>query len=177
MLAEWLWTTWREAGLVALSALLLYPALIVLTRLNGLRSFARLSAFDFAMTVAVGSALASAIITGRPSVLDAVVAFTLLFALQHLVARLRLAVPGVANLVDNAPLLLVDEGRFIEAHLREGRVTETDVWAALRRAGVWHLTDVRAVVLETTGDISVIRNAVGRSEHFDERLLTGVRRG
>lgn len=174
MAADWLLTGWREAALALLSAPFVYAAVIALTRLNGLRSFAQMSAFDFAMTVAVGTLLSSSIATGQPSVLQAIVVLAALFALQYTVARLRVRWSWLGDTVDNRPLLLAREGRLLRANMAAGRVTEADLWAQLRLARVLHLADVAAVVLETTGSISVL-HVPGRSGELDERLLFGVR--
>ena len=174
MLADWLLTGWREAALALLSAPLVYAAVIAVTRLNGLRSFAQMSAFDFATTVAVGTLLSSSIATGQPSVLQALVVLAALFTLQNTVARLRVRWRWFSDSVDNRPLLLARDGRLLRANMAAGRITEADLWAQLRHARVMHLSDVAAVVLETTGTISVLHDPAARGP-LDERLLFGVR--
>ena len=74
--ADWLFTTWGAVGDVALTALGIYMALIVYTRFAGLRTFSKLSGFDFAMTVAIGSIVAGSIMFDGPSLLRAVAALT-----------------------------------------------------------------------------------------------------
>jgi uncharacterized membrane protein YcaP (DUF421 family) len=64
-------------------------AVILLTRLNGLRSFSKMSGFEFAVTVAIGSVLASAATTPDSSVLVPLTALVALYALQGGLARLR----------------------------------------------------------------------------------------
>lgn len=171
MAQEWLLTSWTEVGLVLLSAPIVYGALILLTRVNGLRSFAKMSAFDFATTVAVGTLLSSTIATGSPPLLQALTAFGVLFAMQYAVARLRLRSSGFRDAVDNAPLLLMRDGEMLPDNMASARITEVDLRSRLRAANVLGLSDVRAVVLETTGDVSVLRG----EGPLDERLLEGVR--
>ena len=87
--ADWLFTTWGTVGDVVLTAVGIYVALIVYTRLAGLRTFSKLSGFDFAMTVAIGSIVAGSVLFDGPSLLRAVVALTAIFTLQIGLAVLR----------------------------------------------------------------------------------------
>lgn len=58
--------------------------------------------------------------------------------------------------MDNSPLLLMDGGTILEENLRKARVTEGDLRSKLREANVTSLSQVKAVVFETTGNISVL---------------------
>ena len=151
-----------------------YAAVLVYTRLAGLRSFAKMSSFDFAMTVAVGSMLASAILTKTPSLPQAAVGLGMLYALQRLVGWARERWPAVQHLVDNEPLLLMDGPTMLHDHMTQAGVTEDDVWAKLREANVLDLSQVRAVVMETTGDVTVLHGDPGGTP-LQGQILTGVR--
>lgn len=162
-------TTWEQVGSVALSAALMYVAVIAAVRINGLRSFSRMSSFDFATTVAIGSLLATVAMTGS-SLLNGIVAVSMLLAAQAIVAIGRRHGP-LARLADNQPVLLVAEGRFLDGNLRRARITEDDIRAKLRLAGVVDPRSVRFVVLETTGDVSIATN----QDPIDPGILEGVR--
>ncbi len=155
-------------GIVATTAAL-YLVLVLLVRIYGLRSFSKMSSYDFAGTVAVGSVLATAISSESPSLMNGVLAIGSLFAMQRLFAFLRLR--GDANRVDNQPVLLMRDGELIHDNLDATRVSEGDVRAKLREANVMQFSEVRAVVLESTGDISVLH---GDPDLFDPTLLDGV---
>jgi uncharacterized membrane protein YcaP (DUF421 family) len=155
--------------LVASAAIYLW--VIGATRLAGLRSFSKMSAFDFAMTVAIGSIIASTALGAAPLV-NGLLAVAALYLAQVGVSRLRQAT-RLEDVVDNTPLLLVHDGQVLDAHLERARVTHDDLRAKLRAAGVLTLDDVRAVVLETTGDFSVLQGG----ERLDPAMLEGVRCG
>lgn len=161
--------SWTSLGVVVVSALAAYVGVIVFTRLAGLRALAKMSSFDLAATVAVGSAL-SATITGSASLAVGLLALSLLFGLQYLVASLRRR-DLLRGLVDNQPLLLMAGAEVLEGNLRHARVGRAELWSQLRLAGVHSRDQVRAVVMETTGDISVLR----AGEPFDDELMRGVR--
>ena len=171
MIARELSTSWSSVGLVALSATLMLLAIVVIVRVAGLRSFSKMSSFDFAVTVSFGSLLAGVALSGS-SLINGVVAAATLIGVQILIAlgRSRL---GLGSVVDNGPLLLMSRGRFLGANLARARVTEDDIRAKLRAANVHRYEDVNAVVLETTGDISVLHG----SGTIESDLLADVRNG
>lgn len=162
-------TTGPRLIAVAVSTVGIYVAVVVLTRATGPRSLAAMSSFDFAATVAIGSTLATTAV-GSPSLADGAAALVLLFGAQALVAQLRRRT-AFAAAVDNQPLLLMSGPVVHEANLRQARISREELFGQLRSAGVQQLTDVRAVVLETNGKVSVLTGG----PTIDDELLVGVR--
>ena len=171
---DWFATSWSSALQIVVSAVGVLAAVIVLIRLNGLRSLSKMSSFDFAVTVAVGSIVASTLLSDAVSLLDGVIGVASLLFAQRLVARARVSA-GASALVDNTPMVLMVGERMIDAALRSGRVTRDDVLGKLREANVIELSEVHVVVLESTGDISVLHGADGKT--LDAKLLDGVEGG
>ncbi|WP_418639530.1 DUF421 domain-containing protein [Winogradskyella sp.] len=154
------WFKFSTDGLLAiiLTAIGIYIALVILTRISGKRSFSKMSSFDFAMTVSIGSILATVIVSKSVSLQYGIIGLVLIYSLQMIVAAARHYKP-IRNLVDNKPTLLMQNGKLIAANLKKCKVTESDVKAKLREANVIKLSEVKAVVFESTGDISVLHGA------------------
>ena len=157
---------------ILLRAALVVALIIALTRMNGLRSFSKMSGFDFAITVAKGSVLASAVMASDPdkfwTYMGAMVA---LYVVQFIVSQARARLDWVQKAIDNSPLLLMRNGEILDHNLRKGKISREDLMGKLREANALRLQDVRAVILEDTGDVSVLH---GDTE-VDECLLEGVR--
>lgn len=170
MIDEWLGIDPGELALTFVSAVAILAVAIATIRVIGLRSLAKMSSFDFVVTIALGSIMATAALTST-SLWTAALAFVALLSAQWLISTLRRRT-GLDRAVDNDPLLLMSGPEMIAANLDHARVTEADVRAKLREANVTDHRQVLAVVLETTGDISVLHGA----GPLDERLLVGVRR-
>lgn len=158
MLEKWMAAEWAELAMVMLSAVVVYAAVVVYTRISGLRSFSKMSAADFAMTVAVGSIFASTISSPNPSLAVGLVALASLFGIQWLLAALRKQSDGFSRAVDNRPILLMAGGKLISENLLRAQVTENDVFGKLREANALNYDSILAVVFETTGDISVLHS-------------------
>jgi uncharacterized membrane protein YcaP (DUF421 family) len=148
-------STWVAVTVALVSMVVVYLAMIVATRTAGPRSLAQMSAFDFVATVALGSITAS-VGLGSVPVVDGLVAVATLFGLQYAVGHIRRA-RVLGGAIDNAPLLLVRDGEVFEDHLSAARMTHDDLRQHLRQANVTDIRDVRAVVLETTGGVSVMK--------------------
>lgn len=143
-----------QGGVFVVAALLW---VVTLARIVGLRSFAKMSAFDFVATVAVGSLLASAATSSDVTgFMRAMAAIAGLFAAQWIIAWARQRWEPFRHLVDNRPRELMRGGEFDEAAMRDERVAQSDVIAKLREADVDNRNEVVAVVLEATGEFSVI---------------------
>ncbi len=171
---SWFNFSWPVILMVALSAVGIFIALIIYTRIGGVRSFSKLSNFDFAITVAFGSIIANSLTTNDPIFFQAVVALGALFILQIAVAHLRRKTKWMRNLVDNDPLLLMKGKNFLHHNLRKGKVTEKDVRSKLRQSGITQYSQIKAVVMETTGDLAVLQNSDPDHE-VDAKLLEDVR--
>ncbi len=155
------------------SLIIVYLAIIALTRLVGLRSFSKMSAADFAMTVAVGSLFSTIISSENPPLLLGLILMAGLFTGQWLLAYARkIAGRRVSNLVDNKPLLLVRDGHILSENLDSANVTTDDLMAKLREANAYNLDNVKAVVFETTGDISVLHGDKG--SEIDDKVMESV---
>ncbi len=144
---------------------------VILVRINGLRSFSKMTNFDFVMTIAVGSLLSGAIQSTKwETFAQALTAMVGLFIVQYLTARMRKAFNKFERIVQSKPVILMRDGIILEKALTETRVEKSDLFAKLREANVLKLSDVRAVILETTGDISVLHG-----DDYSEELLYGTR--
>ncbi|GGD91447.1 DUF421 domain-containing protein [Tsuneonella deserti] len=141
---------------ITLGAITAYAALIIFLRISGKRSLAKLNAFDFVITVALGSTLASFILSKDVSFADGLLALAILLGLQYAISRASIASDKFGRLVRSQPRLLLKDGLFDEGALQEERVTLAEGMAAIRKHGIGNPTDVAAVILETDGSLSVI---------------------
>lgn len=142
-----------------LDAVILVPFMVLCVRLTGLRAFSKMSSYDFAVTIAFGSVLGGTVLSPTTNLWQGMTAMTALFVVQWAIGFARSQKGSVERAIDNTPLLLMSEGRILEANLAKARVTESDIRAKLREANVLDYDAVRAVVMETTGDVSVLHGS------------------
>ncbi len=150
--------SWSGLLRVVVVGVLAYAALVLLLRVSGKRTLAKLNAFDLIVTVALGSTLATVLLSKSVALVEGLAAFALLAGLQYMVAWLSVRSSRFSDLVKSEPTLLLHHGRFLDGALRAQRVTRAEILAALRSSGAAETTQVVAVVLETDGSLSVIQN-------------------
>lgn len=152
-----LFSGWDSLLRTLVVGILAYVTLVVFLRVSGKRTLSKLNAFDLIVTVALGSTLATVLLAKDVALAEGVLAFALLIGLQFAVTWSSVRARWVRRLATGEPMMLLYDGNFLPTALRQARVTEDEIRAAVRSAGVNSLHKVRAVVLETDGSFSVVR--------------------
>lgn len=133
-----------------------YAALVLMLRVSGKRTLTKLNAFDLVVTVALGSVLATVILSKSVPLLEGILALALLIALQFAITWTSVRLGWVAKLVKSEPTLVFSNGSFLDGALRRQRLTETEIASAMRASGYPDAQGVAAVILETDGSLSVL---------------------
>lgn len=154
---SWFLIDWQQIVGIALSVIGFYICLILFTRIVGLRSFSKLSSYDLAMTVGIGSILASTVLSKSTSLLQGVFAIGMLFLLQALLSIVRRKFKPIKALIDNQPIILMANGEYLWQNLKEAKLSTNDIKQILRKNGIKSKSEIFAVIMETTADISVIK--------------------
>lgn len=133
-----------------------YAVLVLALRVSGKRTLSQLNAFDFIVTVALGSTLATILLSTDVSLIEGITALGLLIGLQFLVAFAVSRAPRLQKAVKSRPVALVVDGQIQHEAIQASRLTSEEVRQAVRSSGVGDLSLCAAVVLETNGTFSVI---------------------
>jgi uncharacterized membrane protein YcaP (DUF421 family) len=158
---DMLFQNWSGLGRTLVVGVLAYVALVVLVRIAGKRSLAQMNAFDWVVTVALGSTLASILLSQDVALAEGVVAFSVLIGLQLIITWASVRSSTVTKLVKSTPSLLFYEGEFLDEEMKKNRVIEAEVISAIRSQGMPSIGSVKAVVLETDGSFSVLSGDPG----------------
>ncbi len=163
------------------SAALMYVAIVIAMRLFGKRSTSQMNNFDWIVTVALGSLMASGILVADVTVLEGVAAMYTLLGLQWLLTHLLRASDTATRTIKSKPTLLVLNGKILRPALVRERIIEEEIYAAVRQAGYSRISDIAWIVLETNSKLSVIscdqaasdpdmlRNVAGAGQPEDRR--------
>lgn len=146
------WSVLLRTVLVGTAA---YATLVLVLRVTGKRTLAKLNAFDLVVTVALGSTLASVLTAKDVAWAQGATAFALLAVLQYVVTWASVRSERVRRLVRSEPTLLVHRGTPLAGALRAERITSGELEAAVRAQGLSDVRDAEAVILETDGSLSV----------------------
>ncbi|MGI8437251.1 MAG: DUF421 domain-containing protein [Chthoniobacterales bacterium] len=149
---------WYPLLKTLISGVVAYVLLILLLRICGKRTLSKWNAFDYVVTIALGSTLASILLSKEITIVQGVTGLVVMVLLQFVVTWLSVRLKSFSGLVKAKPTLLFWQGEFQSEALRRARVTDEEVRAALRNHGFAYLSQAKAVVLETDGSFSVIGN-------------------
>lgn len=147
--------SWYDLVRIVVLGVTSYAGLLVLLRVSGKRTLSKLNAFDFVVTVALGSTLATVLLSSTVSLAEGLLALGLLVGLQAVVAYASARSRRVELLVKSEPTLLYRDG-FLPSAMRRERVTADELRQVARASGHAELSSVAAVVLETDGTLSVL---------------------
>ena len=135
---------------------LAYAALVLFLRISGKRTLAKLNAFDLVVTVALGSTLSAIILQKNIALAEGVTALALLILLQFAVTFLSVRSVRFAEAIRSEPSLLVLDGELCKRAMQRERITKGELDSAIRAAGGEDVGEVRSLILESDGTLSVI---------------------
>jgi len=162
---------WVPILRVLLIGTLSYIAVVALLRYFGKRALTKMNAFDMVVTVAIGSAFASAVMSKAVTFVDGVVAWVLLLVLQRWFAGLSIRLGWFGRYLKAQPSLIIYRGNILWDNARREQLGQLEILGGLRSQGVAALEDVLAMVLEPDGSFSVVE----LSAEKEGRLPTALR--
>jgi uncharacterized membrane protein YcaP (DUF421 family) len=140
-----------------LRAVAIYAILLIIFRIAGKRSLAQITTFDFVLLLVIGEATQQALLGDDFSITNAVLVIVTLLGLDIGLSLIQRRWPRLGPLLDDVPLVLVENGQPIERRLKKARISETDILHAARSLqGLERMDQVKYAVLERTGEISII---------------------
>lgn len=151
--------SWTGLLRVIVVGVLAYASLVLLLRFTGKRTLTKMNAFDFVVTIAIGSTLSSVIITESVALMEGVLALTLLCALQYIVTWSSVRSKSIRNIIKSEPRLLFHNSEFLYSIMQKERIMEEEILQAVRNDGLSSMSSVNSVVLETDGSLSIIKKS------------------
>ncbi|MGB1498771.1 DUF421 domain-containing protein, partial [Alloalcanivorax venustensis] len=127
---------WSVLGRTLLIGVLAYVSLVFMLRVSGKRTLAKMNAFDLVVTVAIGSTLATIVLSKSVALAEGLLALALLIGMQFAISWSSTRMPWLRRVVTGEPRLLLRDGTMLDDALRDARVTREEVRAAVRSAGI-----------------------------------------
>lgn len=155
--------SWESIIRTFVITILAYICLVFFLRISGKRTLSKMNAFDFIVTIALGSCLATVSLNKNVALTDGALVFLILIFLQFLITTLSTRFEAVKYIITNKPTLIAYKGEILYDVMKRERITKDELFAAARSNGVTQLEDLAVVVLETTGDITVIKKIEGEN--------------
>lgn len=141
--------------MTAVRAVAVYGLMLVVIRALGKRTIGNLSAFDLLVALMLGE-IVDEMIYGDVRFIQGTVAIVAIAALTFTDSLLSYWDHGMEAILEGKPTIVVKDGEFEHRGMREERMNEKDVLAALRLHGVRDMREVRLAIVEHDGKVSVM---------------------
>ncbi len=155
---------WESLYHILICATVSYITLFLFIRISGKRTLAKLNAFDFVVSVTLGSTLSSMILL-KVTVSEGLTALTVIIVLQYLLAYLAKKSETMEKAINSTPTLLFYNGEFLQEAMKKELITEEEIYAEIRQYRIERIEDVRAVVMELNGEMTVVKKSDFLSKH------------
>ncbi|MEJ2880464.1 DUF421 domain-containing protein [Pedobacter sp. GR22-6] len=153
---ELLFKNWESVWHVALCSILAYFILFLFIRISGKRTLAKLTAFDFVVTVTLGSTLSSMML-GKVTMLEGTVAMAIIIGLQYLLAWTARESETLEKVINSSPTMVFYRGVFLEEAMKKEVLTHEEIYAEIRKFRMLDVDQVVAVIMELNGELTVIK--------------------
>jgi uncharacterized membrane protein YcaP (DUF421 family) len=170
---------WYRIPVVIASAVIIYLVFMLLVRIFGARILTVTSGFDAAVFIMLGAVAGRVILGHPPTVAAGVIGLVTLMCMEAVFGAVERTWAS-KRWVSSHPVLVFAHGVPLDQACRKTHTSAEDLHSAMRRAGTGHPADVQAIILESSGEYSVIRmgvaldpelftHVVGAQEHLLER--------
>lgn len=151
---------WQTIGKVALTTITAFVTLFLFVRISGKRTLSKLNAFDFVVSIALGSTLSDMMLAVVPAAEGAAVLF-LIILLQYTFAWLARSSSKMEKLINTVPKIVFYDNRFLEKTMAREAITKEEIYVAIRSSGTDQINDVKAVIMELNGSMTVVKKSSG----------------
>jgi len=162
---------WKSIVHVAAATIIAFITLFIFLRISGKRTLAKFNAFDFVVTVALGSTL-SYMMLAQVSLAEGSVVLMLTIILQYLFAWTARSSKKMERVINAVPTLIFYDGKFITSGMEKESITKAEIFSMIRSSGTEQIDDVKAVVMEVNGELTVVKKSQGNGRSSLEDIET-----
>jgi uncharacterized membrane protein YcaP (DUF421 family) len=144
---------------IVIRAAIAFSFVFLLTRVVGRRELSQLEPFDLIMLIMMGDLVQQGVTQSDYSVTGIFLAAGTLALMTVLVSYLSFRFKRLRPILDGEPLVILQDGKPIDANLKRERLTLEEVAQEARIQQIASLDEVEWAVLERTGQISFIKKS------------------
>ncbi len=128
--------------------------LFLLSKMVGARQIAQMTFADYIAGISIGSIAATMALDNEIPFYQPTLAMLIYAAFTVMSAIASTKSIKARRLLTGTPLIMIYQGKLIEAHLAKAHMDVNDIISQARVQGYFNLSDIEYAVLETTGQIA-----------------------
>lgn len=140
-------------------ALIIYVYMFIIIKVLGQRSIGTINPLDFLFAVIIGDVLGEPLSSGEIPLKGPVAAAGLISILHLSFSLIAINVPRFRRVIDDEPIVLIENGIILPKMMKKTKITVESLMQDLRLREASDLTEVDYAILESNGQISVIKKS------------------
>ena len=145
--------------IVFFRALILYAIIFLVIRLMGKRELSKVQPFELAIIILISDLASSPMSSRGISIFDGVVPIVTLLISYIIFTLVIQSNNKVQDVLCGTISILIRDGKIDEKELSKLQYTVEDIMEQLREKDVFKIQDVKCAIVETNGNVSVIKNS------------------
>ena len=133
----------------------LYLVLIAVIRFLGKRQLGQMEPAEVVVTMVIADLASISMQDEHVPILSSIIPIGAVFLLELLLSELSMRSVKLRKLLCGKPVILIENGRFLQNNMRRTRVTLDELTSQLREKDVMDIATVQYAILETGGNLSV----------------------
>jgi uncharacterized membrane protein YcaP (DUF421 family) len=140
-------------------ALIVYIYMFIIIKVLGQRSINTINPLDFLFGIIIGDVLGEPLSSGDVPLKGPLAAAALISGIHLSLSFVALKAPRFRRVIEDEPLVIVERGRILHDMLSKTKMTVESMMQDLRLKDAADLSEVDYAILESNGQISVIKKS------------------
>lgn len=149
-----------EYVLILIRSIWAFLLLLVMTRMMGKKQLSQLTFFDYCVGITIGSIAATLSVDQNVKIFNGLISLTIWGLFPILLAFIGLKSRAFLHFTDGKPAILIKEGKVLEESMKKNQLTIDELMMLLREKSIFKVSDVEMAILETNGELSVMKKTV-----------------
>jgi len=141
---------------VILRTVIMFIIILITLRASGKRGIKQLSIFELVLIIGLGSAAGDPMFYEDVGLLPAFMVFIVVILLYIGITKLADRYTAIEKLLEGKPIYIIRDGELLIEHLKDSGLSQDEFFSELRLRSIEHLGQVRTVLIETSGEFSVL---------------------
>jgi uncharacterized membrane protein YcaP (DUF421 family) len=138
---------------------LVFFSLLIFTRILGKTQVGQLTFYEYINGITIGSIAGSIASADPEKVWSHYYDLMLFVALTYMISLVTIKSRPLRKLIEGSPTVVIDSGSIIMENMRGMRYDLDELLAQLREKGVTDISQVQYAIVETSGEMSVIKKS------------------
>ena len=146
-----------EFALILIRSILAFLLLLIMTRIMGKKQLSQLTFFDYCVGITIGSIAATMSVDQNVKISNGLVSLIIWGVFPICMALVALKSRTFLQLTDGTPAIIIKNGIILEKSMKKNQLAIDELMMLLREKDVFKVDDVEMAILETNGELSVMK--------------------